>query len=98
MKLRNPFKKQESKDSEPKKLANVMVLDQIKGRSIEYIENPQGRQWRYNNHLLYCMKRLADGSVDVVTIPTALGILPEDLYDALHDNCTCDWMVAKSNF
>ncbi len=86
------------KEKQEKKIANTMVLDQVKGRSIEYIEKPKGRQWRYNDRLLYLMKRTEDGTLSVVDIPATLETLPEDLYDALHDENICVWMVAKTSF
>ncbi len=69
-----------------KKEKNTLVLDEVKGRRLEYIKEPQGRQWLHDGQLVYHMKRDREGNLSVVepSLFTKDTITPDKLYRATH--------------
>ncbi len=63
---------------------NCLVLDQTHSRKLEFIPEPQGRQWLYNGRYIHLMKRDRNGTLEVVEPPDKLGQLPELLYRAIN--------------
>lgn len=81
LKPEKPPKPKKIKPPEP----NTLVLDQGKGFGLEYVKEPLGRQWRYENQLVHWMTRDEKGNMKPVEVSPGLGkFLPEELYWALH--------------
>ena len=79
-----PPKPKKEKPPKPER-SNTLVLDQREGFDLEYIEKPQGRQWSYENQLVYWMIRDENDAMKPVEMTEGLGkFLPEELYWALH--------------
>ena len=63
---------------------NTLVIDTVKGRAMEYVPKPQGRQWLYGKDWVYLMVRNNGGkTLEKLELPKKLGVLPEVLYRAL---------------
>jgi hypothetical protein len=63
---------------------NTLVLDQVKGRHLEYIPNPEGQQWKWNGEYFYLYKRKR--GEELVVVEPRLDFdkvtLPEKMYRA----------------